>query len=541
MLQQHQRDVTAQEGLVDRLRKLSSDNDALTETHNRTKSKLESLEREVESLGSKLSLAQKQLQESNIKHSLTREELKVARNNLQHVKQQCQHELRKKERENEKLKDRINKASNDRTAGGVKRPAIRCLNALPKASSSATLHEQDPEDDMYRVVIANYEEREQEVLQENLALRRLLFSIYSDLQQIAVGLELPRDSTTFSMDEQGNLDAVDLTDPAADADQGRFQIALELVQSTLEAKIRELLESCYDRIFTAMESEKNRVDTSEESTRKLAENARQIKELEAQLAAAKVVTRQQQELLDLAVTSNETHSKRDTMEELAGELKREQAELEKLRSQFDEERKRFAEAAIRMGQERLKLQREKEEVLEEKRKLETAKMLKDLPSTPAFLKASGGQPAYNAAAILSPLGDPFGSPSVPLSKPAAASAASSKPLNTSFYSSKSPGATFDVSAIRAAKPSSTPSGVVPQSQQSGRKRVYSSSQRFLDESNLETDDILVETETLSGTPTSGNSPNGPADKPDLGLKPQPASRATGVRNTFDRFAPQQVR
>jgi hypothetical protein len=137
---------------------------------------------------------------------------------------------------------------------------------------------------MYRVVISNYEEREQDVLLENFALRRLLFSIYSDLQQIAIGLELPRDRTTFSMDEQGNLEAVDLTDPStADSDQGRFQIAFELVQSTLESKIRELLESCYEQIFTLMEAEKNRVDTSEESERMLVENAQLIRDLEEQL------------------------------------------------------------------------------------------------------------------------------------------------------------------------------------------------------------------------------------------------------------------
>ena len=53
-----------------------------------------------------------------------------------------QHELRKRERENEKLKDRVNKASNDRTQQG-KRSVLRCLNALPKAHSSAVLHDQD--------------------------------------------------------------------------------------------------------------------------------------------------------------------------------------------------------------------------------------------------------------------------------------------------------------------------------------------------------------------------------------------------------------
>jgi 5-bromo-4-chloroindolyl phosphate hydrolysis protein len=111
-------------------------------SQNRTRFKLEAAEKEAESAASKLGLAQKQLQEANIKHSLTKEELKVARNNLQHVKQQCQHELRKKERENEKLKDRVNKASNDRTQQ-TKRLVLRCLNALPKMQTSSSLHDQD--------------------------------------------------------------------------------------------------------------------------------------------------------------------------------------------------------------------------------------------------------------------------------------------------------------------------------------------------------------------------------------------------------------
>lgn len=146
-----------------------------------------------------------------------------------------------------------------------------------------------PDNDMYRVVISNYEEREQEVLAENLSLRRLLFSIYSDLQQIAIGLELPRDTTQFHMDENGTLEAVDLTDPSVgDVDQGRFQIAFELVQSTLEAKVRELLESCYETIFTLMENEKNRVDTGEDNARKIAENTKRIKELEEQLGEIRI-------------------------------------------------------------------------------------------------------------------------------------------------------------------------------------------------------------------------------------------------------------
>lgn len=132
---------------------------------------------------------------------------------------------------------------------------------------------------------------------------------------------------------------------------------------------------------------------------------------------------------------------------------------------------------------------------------------------------------------MSPLGDDFFQSPPPR--------ASVKPLTTSngenrsFYSSKSPGAAFDVSAIRS---KAAVSGAAPKhGHGSARKRVYSSQQgSFLagaDTSNLENDDILVETETLSGTPTSGTSPTGHGEREirqDWRANLAPGSRRAGL-------------
>lgn len=100
-------------------------------------------------------------------------------------------------------------------------------------------------------------------------------------------------------------------------------------------------------------------------------------------AKAKAMTKQQQELLEVAVKSSATSSNQEALDEMATELKREQKEMERMRNHFEEERKKFAEAAVRMGAERLKLQKEKDEFEAEKRKMATQKLLKDLPTTPA--------------------------------------------------------------------------------------------------------------------------------------------------------------
>ncbi|KAH9245702.1 hypothetical protein BASA81_016807 [Batrachochytrium salamandrivorans] len=166
LLQQRQRDLVFRSDLQERLQLLLSDNDAMAATISRQKSKEESLERQISSVQNKLVTSTKAADKTAAKLLAMKEELKTTTTASQYSKAQYTHEIRRKTLEFNRLQQRLQKIEIPNTSdGGV--ASIK----------------QDHSEEMYSIVMKNYEDREKQIMAENESLRQTLFVVFNDMKE----------------------------------------------------------------------------------------------------------------------------------------------------------------------------------------------------------------------------------------------------------------------------------------------------------------------------------------------------------------------
>ncbi|KAJ3154502.1 Afadin- and alpha-actinin-binding protein [Geranomyces michiganensis] len=400
-----QKDVAFRDDLQYRLRRVSADNDNLAGTVARQKARLEQCEREIASLQNKNDTLQSSLKRETEKLSGAREELKTTKANLQYSKTQYNHDVRKRDRDFARLKDRMQRTVAEKTKTGM-----TLINPLAKPHPSTTTSNgkqrgsnNNDADVMYAVVMKNYEDRERELLGENQMLRDTLFETFRELKDrfADAGGHDPRDielggrplmtsSPPQSRDEEHE------EDPEAAMERAHFQLPFNLVQNTVQQRIRHVmmdLKAEWDELMDKLEGE---------------QHAEAVVELEQRIAVLhnqndeyQRIIEEQNRILESSLNGTaaapRTAGHAAISEEVpAGpgwdssimDLAEQKAELaEKLR-QLEIDRKNFTDAALRLGVERAALKREKTLFNDDRRKaLGTDDFLKTLPETPGWLRA----------------------------------------------------------------------------------------------------------------------------------------------------------
>ncbi|KAI9205485.1 Afadin and alpha-actinin-binding-domain-containing protein [Polychytrium aggregatum] len=392
LLQQIEKDAHYREDIHQQMLMLSQENESLSATVLRLTSRLETAEREIDQLNNKISLNTQTLKETSAKLQATKEELKVTKTNYQHARSQYMHEIKKREREGDKIRDRIQKALSDKTI--VQKVGMKLLNPLPKTvAESSKLGEakRTKQDEMYKIVVGTFEEREKEILAENSDLRKLLFSTYQ---------ELKGHMKTF-------LRSRDVLEDDDATEEARFNLPVNLAGSTIQSRLRYVVGEIRDYIA---ELQERPTATPEEKP----ESQQDVQMLYDQIEEYRKIIAEQARLLELALSKPKdlgpTHSPARS-EYLSGDG--DWKELEEQRAQLQEDRRKLTEAAIRMGVERAALQRDRQELEEERRRtprgstgeppestypvesgppgLDTEAFLSTLPKTPRWLRA-GKQP-----------------------------------------------------------------------------------------------------------------------------------------------------
>jgi hypothetical protein len=207
------------------------------------------------------------------------------------------------------------------------------------------------QDEMYNIVLANYEEQSKEVMMENAGLRQLLFDFFRFVASKAgEGQDLLIDQSDLS----------------------KFQLPLPLMKDTVEA----MMESTIDQVM-ALNFGRNNQDLAYDN---IEEMKSKIKEQEKMIA-------EQKEMLELALIKNEKLDKDKDLSEIQAILD----DLEHQRKILDEDRRKFTDAAIKMGLERANLQHERA-ALEEERQAQARSQPENLPATPNWLKPKVSKP-----------------------------------------------------------------------------------------------------------------------------------------------------
>ncbi|CAE1242252.1 SSX2IP [Acanthosepion pharaonis] len=214
LIERYQQDSRIREDLEARTRRTMSDYDQLQTAQLRLKEDVERLEREIALRQEKeKDLASKNRNLSSAIKS-EKDEVKRLQSVINHRESQYKHESKKKERESNRLKEKLNQVLMDKSQKLIGNEVI---NILPKTDTKrGTWKTTSKPEELYKLMLRNYEEKQKEMMQENLDLRSCLATIQQQLHSIVecykARLRFNSGSLDSSCDESSSFEDDNLED-----------------------------------------------------------------------------------------------------------------------------------------------------------------------------------------------------------------------------------------------------------------------------------------------------------------------------------------
>ncbi|EJU03885.1 hypothetical protein DACRYDRAFT_14867 [Dacryopinax primogenitus] len=341
-------------------------------------------EREGEAKSARLAALTKSLQTEQTAHKQTSSHLTRAQSTLQTVRGHAQAELRKRDKEVERMAERWQRIAAEQARLGALGSGMRV--DLPLTASTLSI----PTDSLLETQLQETESHRVRLVEENDALRATLLVTARALQSLLNPSEPPI------------LPSALFTPELVFSDSPEFQAR------NARSKLLELCHSISDRLaaqpssFASLQAQSSNeeLETAKDEVRRLAEN---IKRVEEELAEARGREERGQRLMEQyalqATKGRASDAFLDDPDTTRRRALTEEAQL------LQQDRAQLTEAAVQLGKERAQLQRERQELDEEKRKAALKAILEDLPPTPVPWKE-----AESLVAELSRGGARFGMP-----------------------------------------------------------------------------------------------------------------------------------
>ncbi|KAF8505061.1 Afadin and alpha-actinin-binding-domain-containing protein [Gautieria morchelliformis] len=381
MLSQRMEDLGRTEELGTKLRTITYEHERLQSIHHTAVDTGANAEREMNLFKSKLAASQRALTSELTAHKQTVSELQRTRTSLQYLRSTTQNELKRKDKEVERVLDRWNKVSDAQIKLSGTESGLRCAN-------NAVGGEEYPKSKgLMEEALDQAEVARRELVKENEGFRSVILGTANALQSMVYNVK------GFSTD-------VHVQEPAPLSHTAVFAPPTSslLHPDNAHAKLRELMAAFREAVsgITAPNpppSAKVVEDGEEVSKLKgLVESLRD--ELSQARQSSNCLATQAQEVLDKYTThaSERLVTGRDPtpMEaaemsmELMGVLERDalRETLDRRAEALQTERDRFTEATVKLGKEKAELEAERLKLLEEKRRWAVDQMLAELPPTP---------------------------------------------------------------------------------------------------------------------------------------------------------------
>ncbi|KAL0068361.1 hypothetical protein AAF712_004439 [Marasmius tenuissimus] len=381
MLAQRVKDMSRAEQLSTEIRTMNYDYERMKSMHQTASESSANLERELNTQRSRLAAMAKTLQQAENMQKQTMLDLQRTRSSLQTVRATHQAELRKKDKELERMADKWLKIADGQAKLGSAASGIR-FSSTP-ANAAVLGGSQFGKGKGYLEMSLEQAEKARDQLNlENTGLRMTVLRVANEMQKLVheVKRYMPGNSR-------------DVEDPPAFTLATLFPLSpanftndtLTALLTSLESSLRTLESHYKDSLAVSSSSAKqaNSMVTSEEVERLQGV----IQTLQNQLEESQGESNNPR----LAGSSaTETTSRMDVDVTTAHERDREFKRLEGMRRKLEEERRAFAEATIQLGKERAELQAERCRLEEEKGKMEVDAMIEDedLPLAPANPRSS---------------------------------------------------------------------------------------------------------------------------------------------------------
>ncbi|KAK7483461.1 hypothetical protein BaRGS_00025260 [Batillaria attramentaria] len=389
----YQRLYSTKDELENRVQRLSGERD-----HHR--SSVARATRQHEALERGLAQETEKLRQLAARHKVTagklkaeKEEVKCLQSVMHHKDLQFKHEQKKKEREINKLKDRLHQLLMDKNPD--RRVGMDLMNTVQntegkRAQWKTGLSKQ--EEEMYQMLIRNYEERHRELVLENTELRDCLLTMQREL------------STLLKQ-----TDEVSTVRTQVELNEGYYQMPYDMVRREIERAFKQTCERIGLSVKRTWKKKPNLSSPSKVASpaaKGKDEHTQEIQCLSKQIDKYKEIIQQQEQLIQHSL---QTHSDSYLHESQILHEKDMLAKEKKLfyeeKAHFEEERKLFTEAAIKLGRERQAIQEERMKILKEhflnitpfhekqnqSRVQQKEGMTRLLPATPNFSPAPEGK------------------------------------------------------------------------------------------------------------------------------------------------------
>ncbi|KAM4739524.1 afadin- and alpha-actinin-binding protein-like isoform 1-T4 [Anableps anableps] len=360
LIQLHHRSLRTLENMEVEQLKLSSNVDYLKINNTHLKEEVELSKRQ--NAGQLERERQLQLKLKSLQSSLKNEKEEVQK--LQNIisSRVCQynHEMKRREREFTKLKERLNQLLADKKE---RKQAIDVLNNIGRADGKRSLWKTEKteakhEGEMYRTLLSDYDMRQRELVLENAELRKVMQQMKKEMVSILKSRKLALKGENYELiGVQAASDDED--DEVFDSSKETLDLYCIHAREKLTNSIRlqwRRLKSHVERLdsqvsLTQMSDSKNDDAVLRES------HEEEMARLKMEIQQCRDFIQAQQQLLQKQLSSPCTEDSAllqndDYMLQEKKRLGEEWKSLEEQRKSLERERKNFTEAAIRLSHER---------------------------------------------------------------------------------------------------------------------------------------------------------------------------------------------
>ncbi|XP_041886263.1 afadin- and alpha-actinin-binding protein isoform X2 [Corvus kubaryi] len=305
---------------------------------------------------------------------------------------QYNHDMKRKEREYNKLKERLHQLVMNKKD---KKIAMEILNCVGRADGKRGAWRTDKtearnEEEMYKVLLSDYEQRQKQLLLENAELKKVLQQMKKDI----ISLLPPQKQKPKEKSEDGLVLSDQEEDIGELNKENMWELSCETVREQLTNSIRKQwrmlknhVEKLDNQVLRGHSGALNEKDVISREDHEL-----ETEKLELEIQHCKEMIKTQQQLLQQQLTCDDDTTLLLQDCYLLEERERLQEEWRLFREQkknFEKERKSFTEAAIRLGLERKAFEEDRGAWLKHQFLTMTADCNNPNATTPsAFLRSS---------------------------------------------------------------------------------------------------------------------------------------------------------
>ncbi|KAG5338054.1 hypothetical protein E4T56_gene12389 [Termitomyces sp. T112] len=374
MLSQRVEDMSRTEELTTKFRTLTYDYERMVSLHKDSKEAAANAEREVNVHKSRLIAANRALQASEVAHKQTTAELQRTRTILQGVRTTHQTELKKKEKDIERMVEKWSKIVDAQVKLMTIPSGLQCANVSVLAGSENMGNCSN----FLEVALQEAEKARDQLSAENLSLRRLVLNAINEIQSV---LHQVRPPAAENAEEPAPFTLTTLF-PLYPPENANAK--LNKVLTDLRGTLTILSQKPSAEVAAPLPSGSPLLQGEIGRLQNVIRNLQE--QLEQQRQQSVVQAEETRAMFDKFVDDHRAVT--DEIGEISVELltvplrDAEQERLNEIKKDLDQERRKFTEAAIQLGKERAEIQTERINFMDERRSWQVEMMLAELPPTP---------------------------------------------------------------------------------------------------------------------------------------------------------------